>query len=259
MNVASTARESNCIPIGDSSHDNLYIGNRAMYKSTGENCLFGSVPMATSTANSAFGSGALTTLTTRASNTAVGWSTMFVATTGGANCAFQCTVLGSLTTGNSNIAIGFSASQNYSISESSNIIISATGTISESSKIRIGSTQDNAFIAGIRRVTTVNTYAIPVLVDSAEQLGTVSSSIKYKENVADITEEESGILDSLRPVSFNYKGQTKKTLGLIAEEVELCYPKMCVYDADGELLTVDYSQLVILLLKEVQCLKKKIE
>jgi hypothetical protein len=68
----------------------------------------------------------------------------------------------------------------------------------------------------------------------------VSSSIKFKENVIDITEEESGVLDFLCPVSFNYKSQTKKTLGLIAEEVELCYPEMCIYHADGKLLTVDY-------------------
>jgi hypothetical protein len=183
---------------------------------------------------------------------------MFVATTGGANCAFGRAALGSLTTGNSNIAIGFGAGQNYSTSESSNIVIGATGTVGESSKIRIGSTQDGAFIAGICGVTTVNADAIPVLIDSAGQLRTVSSSIKYKENVADITEEESGVLDFLHPVSFNYKGQTKKTLGLIAEEVEHCYPEMCVYDADGELLTVDYSRLAILLLKEVQRLKKKI-
>jgi hypothetical protein len=88
MNVASTTGESNRIRIGDSSHDNLYIGNRAMYKFTGGNCSFGSAPTATGTANSAFGSGALTTLTTRVSNTAVGWVVMFVATTGGANCAF---------------------------------------------------------------------------------------------------------------------------------------------------------------------------
>jgi hypothetical protein len=90
-----------------------------------------------------------------------------------------------------------------------------------------------------------------VLVDLAGQLGTVSSSIKYKKNVMDITEEKSGVLDSLCPVSFNYKGQTKKTLGLIAEEVELCYSKMCIYDADSKLLTIDYSRLAILLLKEV--------
>jgi hypothetical protein len=155
--------------------------------------------------------------------------------------AFGCAALGSLTTRNSNIAIGFGAGQNYTTSESSNIVISATGTVGESSKIRIGFMQDGAFIAGICGVTTVNADAIPVLVDSAGQLGTVSSSIKFKENIADITEEEPGVLDFLHPVSFNYKGQTKKSLDLITEEVERCYPKMCVYDADGELLTVDYS------------------
>jgi hypothetical protein len=149
------------------------------------------VPTATGTANSAFGSEVLTTLTTGASNTAVGWSMMFVATTGGANCTFGRAVLGSLT---SNIAIGSGASQNYMTSESSNIVISATSTVGESSKIRIGSTQDGAFIAGICGVTTVNADAILVLVDLAGQLRTVSSSIKYKENVTDITEEESGVL-----------------------------------------------------------------
>jgi hypothetical protein len=32
---------------------------------------------------------------------------------------------------------------------------------------------------------------------------------------------------------FNYKGHTKKSLSLIAEEVEHCYPEMCIYDADA--------------------------
>jgi hypothetical protein len=81
---------------------------------------------------------------------------MFVTTTGGANCAFGRAALGSLTTGNSNIAIGFGAGQNYTTSESTNIVIGATGTIGEFSKIRIGSTQNGAFIAGICGVTTVN-------------------------------------------------------------------------------------------------------
>jgi hypothetical protein len=161
------------------------------------------------------------------SNTAVGWSTMFVATTGGANCICECTVLGSLTTENSNIAIGFGPGQNYTISESSNIVIGATSTISKSSKIQIGCMQDSAFIARIHSTITINIGAMPVLIDSARQLGTVSSFIKFKENIADITEWEVNNLDFLCPVSFN-------------------------------LLIVDYSRLAILLLKEVQLLKKKV-
>jgi hypothetical protein len=151
--------------------------------------------------------------------------------------------------------------QNYTISESSNIVISTTvsGTVSKSNKIRIEFIQDAVFIAGICGTSITNVDAIPVLIDSARQLGTVFSLIKYKENVANITEWEVNSLDFLhQSMSFNYKGQTKKSLCLIAEEIEHCYPEICIYDANGKLFTVDYSQLVILLLKEVQHLKKEI-
>ena len=47
---------------------------------------------------------------------------------------------------------------------------------------RIGSTQTRVFIAGIRGVTTTNTNAVAVLVDSFGQLGTISSSQRYKED-----------------------------------------------------------------------------
>jgi hypothetical protein len=42
-NLSGTAGDSQVIRIGSSSHNNLYIGNRALYKSTGGNCSFGSV------------------------------------------------------------------------------------------------------------------------------------------------------------------------------------------------------------------------
>jgi hypothetical protein len=139
------------------------------------------------------------------------------------------------------------------------IIIGTTvsGTVGESNKIRIGSIQDAAFIAGIRGTTTVNADAIPVLVDSAGQLGTVSSSIRFKENIATLDTDESSLVDKLRPVTFNYIGQQKRSLGLIEEEVEEVYPEMCVYDGK-ELLTVDYSCLAIMLLREVQELKRQL-
>jgi hypothetical protein len=68
---------------------------------------------------------------------------------------------------------------------------------------------------------------------------------------------ESSLIDKLRPVTFNYIGQQKRSLGLIAEEVEEVYREMCIYDGE-ELLTVDYSRLTIMLLKEVQELKRQL-
>ena len=53
---------------------------------------------------------------------------------------------------------------------------------------RIGSLQTRAFIAGIRGVTTGIANAIPVLIDSSGQLGTVSSSARYKEDIADMAD-----------------------------------------------------------------------
>ena len=119
---------------------------------------------------------------------------------------------------------------------------------------------NKSFIQGIRGITTVNANAIAVLIDSAGQLGTVSSSIRHKENVKDIS-DMSDIISKLRPVEFNYK-QHKATdiqYGLIAEEVEPIWPEMLVYDKEGQPETLKYQYLPIILLKEIQKLTKRIE
>jgi hypothetical protein len=73
------------------------------------------------------------------------------------------------------------------------------------------------FAAGIRGITTGRNDAVPVLIDSAGQLGTQSSSQRFKTDIHDIG-EASGNLMKLRPVSFHYVQQPKGNLdyGLIA-------------------------------------------
>jgi len=65
-------------------------------------------------------------------------------------------------------------------------------------------THTRAFIAGIRAVTTVNANAIPVLIDSAGQLGTVSCSRLVKKEIRDMGDATDRLLE-LRPVMFRYK------------------------------------------------------
>ena len=107
-----------------------------------------------------------------------------------------------LTTGSNNIAIGANAGTNYTSSESNNIIISSTSVgpevAGESNVIRIGKTgtQTKAFIAGIRGVTTVNNDAISVLIDSAGQLGTVSSSKRFKHDINSMDADSEIILST---------------------------------------------------------------
>ena len=55
----------------------------------------------------------------------------------------------------------------------------------------------------------------------------------------------------LRPVTFNYKIDTTKTptWGLIAEEVEEIFPHLVIYEEDGQLLSVKYQELPVMILE----------
>jgi hypothetical protein len=104
-------------------------------------------------------------------------------------------------TGSFNIAIGFTAGFNLTTG-SDNLDIGASGVAGESNTIRIGNVHQTAtFIKGIRGVTTGMANAIPVLIDSAGQLGTMSSSRRYKSDIETMNEASEAIL-ALKPVTI---------------------------------------------------------
>src|SRR5262249_19153745 len=171
--------------------------------------------------NTAVGSRALNLNQGGSSNTAVGHGALQNMITGGNNTAVGDGALGSVTTGNSNIAVGPSAGAVYT-SGSSNIAIGNFGAASnESSTIRIGSAQTQTFIAGI--VGNAVSNSATVLIDTATgQLGTIVSSRRFKDAIADLG-AASEVLYQLRPVSFVYKPEVggrpdQPQAGLIAEE-----------------------------------------
>ncbi|MEM7284344.1 MAG: tail fiber domain-containing protein, partial [Pseudomonadota bacterium] len=97
---------------------------------------------------------------------------------------------------------------------------------------------------------------IPVLIASNGQLGTVSSSKRYKEDINDMA-ELSDRLRELRPVTFRYKkafenGEKPVQFGLIAEEVADVFPELVVYNEEGTPETVKYHLLATILLNEFQ-------
>jgi Chaperone of endosialidase len=136
---------------------------------------------------------------------------------------------------------------------SNNIDIGNAGSAGESRRIRIGTrgTHTATFIAGIRGATTQNADAIPVLIDSAGQLGTVSSSRRFKKEIKPMEQSSEAIL-GLKPVTFHYKSDSKGTsqFGLIAEEVAEVNPDLVVRDEDGEIYTVRYDAVNAMLLNE---------
>ncbi len=221
--------------------------------------------MTTATDCCGYGSGSLTSNISGDANFAYGTSSLHDLTTGSSNTALG-SALSTLVTGSRNIAVGWLAAAGYNGAESDNIIIGTNlpGTVGESNVCRIGlstgagnSQLNKTFIAGIRGITTDNADAVPVLVDSAGQLGTVSSSERYKENIEDIG--VSSVL-KLRPVKFDYKNRISpfKQYGLIAEEVDEIMPELVVYKG-GQPETIKYQDIPILLLNEIKKLRKEVD
>jgi hypothetical protein len=205
--------------------------------------------------NTAVGDSTLVALTTGQNNTALGSQALTKATMASRNTAVGAFAL-NLVTGGDNIALGNNAGTLLTTG-TGNIYLGHPGIAgTESFTIRIGTgvgSITKAFVEGIRGVTTGVNDAIPVLIDSAGQLGTVSSSRRFKNNIQDIG-SVSELLMQLRPVMFNYNSDNtnQRNYGLIAEEVAQIYPELVVFDQDGNPYTVKYHLLYALLLNEIQ-------
>jgi hypothetical protein len=236
---------------------NTAIGSRSMETNTigSANTAVGQNSMLSNTTganNVAIGAHALQTNTIGTDNVAAGFNALAALTTGTQNSACGTNTLENLTTGSSNTALGLFAGQNASGASANNIYINNIGAV-ESNTIRIGTSQTRFFAAGVRGITTGVNNAINVLIDSAGQLGTVSSTRRVKHDIEDMADVSENLLN-LRPVTFIYNGDESNTqqFGLIAEEVEAVLPAIVVKDADGQPETVQYHVLPVLLLNEVK-------
>ena len=239
------------------AHDNTADGAFALQNITTGNFNVASGVSAlftnsTGSNNVANGFQALYSNTIGFANTAIGVQALFSNTTGSGNTANGVNALYNNTTGSSNIALGVSAGFNLTTGNN-NIDIGHFGVAGESKRIRIGTagTHARTFIAGIRGVTTQNANAIPVLIDSAGQLGTMSSSRRFKKKIKPMDQTSEAIL-GLRPVTFHYKSDNTGTpqFGLIAEEVAEVNPDLVVHDENGEIYTVRYEAVNAMLLNE---------
>jgi len=136
--------------------------------------------------------------------------------------------------------------------------IASSGSINfmlnSASKFKVTGT--GIFLSGVNGTTTGQNNAVSLLIDSNGQIGTVSSSRRYKEDIHDMADASRNLL-RLRPVTFRYKkpfadGSKPIQYGLIAEEVAEVYPDLVAYGSDGQIETVKYQLLPTMLLNEVQ-------
>ena len=124
------------------------------------------------------------------------------------------------------------------------------GSASEARTLRLGNLQTRAFIAGVAGKPVTGTT---VLINSAGKLGTLVSSARYKRDIQDMGERSQKLLQ-LRPVTFRYKqdAQGQRQYGLIAEEVAKVYPELVTKGTDGKIESVQYQEVIPMLLNEVQ-------
>ena len=250
---------------------NIALGNNALGAiSGGRNIAIGSTngQFLTGASNVAVGVTAMNRSTTAQYCTALGDAALYLNTTGNSNTGLGRQALNSLLTGSYNVGIGDSGGINYTGAESNNIAIATGGVTGDNNTIRIGATATVApftahtacYIGGIRGITTALNDAIPVLISSTGQLGTVSSSRKYKENIHDLGFISNSIYN-LRPVRFNYKSDKTKreNYGLIAEEVEEKMSNLVIYNSEDTPETVRYMDLIPLMLNEMIKLNKRIQ
>src|SRR6266700_174794 len=164
---------------------------------------------------------------------------------------------------NGNTAEGAFALQNLTTGDN-NIDISNGGVAAESNTIRIGNeiaftdlegvmhpAHTQTFIAGISGATASGGAA--VFVNSSGQLGTITSSARFKDAIKPMDKVSEAIL-ALKPVTFHYKKEldpdATPQFGLVAEDVAKVNPALVTRDAEGKVYTVRYEAVNAMLLNE---------
>jgi hypothetical protein len=246
----NTAVGRQALLLNDTGQANVAIGVDALFANT------------TGRDNTATGFGALNLNTSGMANTATGFLALVSNKTGIRNVGIGHNALRDNATGRNNTAIGWAAGRLTTGND--NVLIAHRGALDESQTMRIGtrgtegvagSGVTRTFIAGIRNVTT-SRPGIPVLIDSAGQLGTISSSRRFKQDIEAMADASDRLLQ-LRPVQFHYtnvdsSGKRPVQFGLIAEEVAEVFPELVFLDEEGQPETVGYHLLPTLLLNELQ-------
>jgi uncharacterized coiled-coil protein SlyX len=101
---------------------------------------------------------------------------------------------------------------------------------------------------------------VAVFVNAQNKVGTNPSSQRFKKEITPMDHASETIL-ALKPVTFHYKADAanRPQFGLVAEEVEKINPDLVVRDTNGEIYSVRYDAVNVMLLNEFLKEHKKVE
>jgi len=248
----NTAVGSGALRENTTSSDNVAVGDSALAVYNGTNVGIDGF-------NTALGSIALTALTDGFQNAAVGRRALELLTSGSNNTSMGWRSGDNLTTGNGNTFVGSLAGANEGPNVDNVICIGESGDTNGGEQ-----TPNRCYIGQIFGVTTGNAGS-PVLIDFDGQLGTISSSRRFKKDIKPMDQASEAIL-ALKPVTFHYKAgrdgkkaQETPEFGLIAEDVAEVNPALVVNDKNGDIYSVRYEAVNVMLLNEFLKEHKKVE
>jgi hypothetical protein len=249
----NTATGAGALRVNTTGASNTAAGVRALFINNGDN-------------NTATGYTALLNNTKGVSNTATGYQALLTNTTGVQNTAVGAGALASNNAGCCNTAVGEGAlSDATNIGDCIAVGVDAGSNVTDAfNVIAIGhsglNVSDTTWIDNIYGVTTQSGTTLPVVVSNQGQLGTASSSRRYKTEIKPMDKASETIL-ALKPVSFRYKMHKDNSpqFGLIAEEVAEVNPDLVIYDADGNPYAVRYDAVNAMLLNEFLKEHQKVE
>ncbi len=179
------------------------------------------------------------------------------------------------TTGENNVFVGMDAGK-ANIDGSSNTVIGsnsdlgnanlsfatavgAGAVVNASNTIQLGRSADTVNVSGFVTLQTLGLGGSQVLCRNGSlQIGICSSSLRYKTNIAPF---DAGLklVSRLRPITFDWKTDGTRDLGLAAEEVAAVEPLLAVRNEQGEVEGVKYDRLGVVLLNAVKEQQAQIE
>jgi len=116
----------------------------------------------------------------------------------------------------------------------------------------------NLRVGGTATVLSLSNSATPLCIDGSNTLSICASLRKYKENIKSIDSAIEEVYD-LRPVTYTWKENGRKEIGLIAEEVADVNPQLVTYNEDEDIQGLSTYGLISVLVKSVQELKDENE
>ena len=156
-------------------------------------------------------------------------------------------------TGTLNVSGATTINNNLNVTGNTNI----TGTTNISGATKIDDNLDVTSGLDVTGATNLNGNLCVTGTVTASQ-AIYSSDINLKENIEDVNVTELDMVGLIHTKSYNFKGETNKLYGVIAQEVQDVGLSELVYTKDDGHLAVDYTSLMMLKIASLEEICKRL-